>query len=236
MPAEFFVLRPLFADLKATVVDAPDPVTVGQNVTYTFTVRDQGPTYSSNTTLTDVLPATMTYVSATPSQGTCTGTTTVVCNLGRVDHDATATVTHRRPRGRGGDDHQRGRGLGGRDRHPRGRQHRDRADHGHERRAGRGAAGARRRHRRQRRLPAERGRSWWRPTWRNIGTAAITLTGAATNLHRPRGPDLHDPRRHRGVRHDRRRRERAACSDCYGFSVNATARPALHWDRRSWRP
>ena len=89
----FFVLRPLFADLAVTVTDSPDPVVSGQNVTYTFSIRNQGPTYSSNTTLTDTLPPSLTFVSATSSQGTCSGTTAITCNLGTVQPDAVATVT-----------------------------------------------------------------------------------------------------------------------------------------------
>ena len=46
-PGGFFLLRPPFADLAVTVTDAPDPVAVGQNVTYTFTVRNNGPTWST---------------------------------------------------------------------------------------------------------------------------------------------------------------------------------------------
>jgi choice-of-anchor B domain-containing protein len=89
----FFVLRPRFADLEVTVTDSPDPVVLGQDVTYTFTVQNQGPTYSANTTLTDTLPANLSFVSATASQGTCSGTTTVTCNLGTIQNGAAATVT-----------------------------------------------------------------------------------------------------------------------------------------------
>ncbi len=92
-PGGFFLLRPLFADLQLTVTDSPDPVVVGQNVTYTFTVRNQGPTYASSVTLANTLNAGLTVISITPSQGTCSGTRTFTCSLGRIDNDQVATVT-----------------------------------------------------------------------------------------------------------------------------------------------
>ena len=50
------------------------------------------PATTSGVTLTDVLPAEVTFVSATPSTGSCSGTSTVVCNLGIFPSGATATV------------------------------------------------------------------------------------------------------------------------------------------------
>ena len=45
-------------------------------------------------TVTDVLDASLTLVSATPSQGEpCTGTGTITCNLGSLISGASATVT-----------------------------------------------------------------------------------------------------------------------------------------------
>jgi uncharacterized repeat protein (TIGR01451 family) len=75
-------------DMSITKTDSPDPVGRGANLTYHFTVANNGaptdPTNrtTSNVKLTDVLPAGVTLVSATASDGTCTGTTTVTCNLG----------------------------------------------------------------------------------------------------------------------------------------------------------
>ena len=43
--------------------------------------------------MTDVLPGSVTYVSATPSLGSCSGTTTVTCNLGTMSNGAQATVS-----------------------------------------------------------------------------------------------------------------------------------------------
>jgi hypothetical protein len=42
--------------------------------------------------VTDSLPATVLFVSATPSQGICSGTTTISCNLGTINAAGSATV------------------------------------------------------------------------------------------------------------------------------------------------
>jgi uncharacterized repeat protein (TIGR01451 family) len=81
------------ADLSITKSDSPDPVTVGSNLTYTITVTNNGPSAATGVTMTDPLPGTVTFVSATPSQGNCTGTTTVTCSLGSLSNGGSATVT-----------------------------------------------------------------------------------------------------------------------------------------------
>lgn len=61
------------ADLSATLTDTPDPVTVGDNLTYVATLANAGPSAAQDVNLTLPLPATTTFVSATPSAGgTCT--------------------------------------------------------------------------------------------------------------------------------------------------------------------
>lgn len=64
----------------------------GQPIPFTITVSNAGPSVAIDTTVTDVLPAGSTFVSATPSQGTCSGTTTVTCNLGVIGPSASATI------------------------------------------------------------------------------------------------------------------------------------------------
>lgn len=81
------------AGLSLTKGDSPDPVLYGNNVTYTLTVTNSGPGPATNVVLTDTLPANMVFVSATPSQGSCSGTTTITCNLGTINNGANATVT-----------------------------------------------------------------------------------------------------------------------------------------------
>ena len=81
------------ADLSLTKQESRDPVMVGNPLSYTLTVSNVGPSAASNVTLTDSLPAALTYSSATPSQGTCSfSAPTVTCNLGTLSSAATATV------------------------------------------------------------------------------------------------------------------------------------------------
>ena len=80
-------------DIGLTSADAPDPVTVGGSLTYTDTVKNNGTQAATGVSFSDPLPASVDLVSATPSQGTCTGTATVACALGSLAVGASATVT-----------------------------------------------------------------------------------------------------------------------------------------------
>ena len=81
------------ADLNVTKsVAGSGPFTTGQNVTFNVQVVNNGPGAAANVTITDVLPAGTSFVAATPSAGSCTGTTTVVCNVGTLANAATANV------------------------------------------------------------------------------------------------------------------------------------------------
>lgn len=54
----------------------------GANITYTWEVSHGGPQAAANVVLTDTLPSSLAFVSATTTAGTCAGTTTITCNLG----------------------------------------------------------------------------------------------------------------------------------------------------------
>ena len=87
---------PASADLAITNTDSPDPVTAGNNLTYTIRVTNNGPTSpATGVVLTDTIDAGVTFISATPSQGAaCTRAgVTVTCNLGNVTTATPATVT-----------------------------------------------------------------------------------------------------------------------------------------------
>jgi uncharacterized repeat protein (TIGR01451 family) len=76
-------ITPASADLALTKTDSPDPVIAGGTLSYTITVTNSGPGQATWVTLTDALPAGLTFVSARPSKGSCTQAGgTVTCNLG----------------------------------------------------------------------------------------------------------------------------------------------------------
>jgi uncharacterized repeat protein (TIGR01451 family) len=81
------------ADLGVSMTAAPNPVAAGSNLTYSITVTNNGPDSAQGVAVTDALPAGVTFVSATASTGSCSGTTTVSCNLGTFANAATATIT-----------------------------------------------------------------------------------------------------------------------------------------------
>ena len=81
------------ADLSLTVSDSPDPATVNASVTYLITVTNQGPDTAPDVEVVDILPGPVVLDSVTPSLGSCSGTGTIVCNLGDLANGASATVT-----------------------------------------------------------------------------------------------------------------------------------------------
>ena len=64
-------------DMAVTKTDSPDPVPVGQNLTYVITVRNNGPSRAYGVSITDTLPDNVTFISATSSTATCGTTPTV---------------------------------------------------------------------------------------------------------------------------------------------------------------
>ena len=84
---------PPTANLSITKTDAPDPATAGSNLSYTITVINNGPNTATGVAVTDTLPANVGFVSSSASQGTCTGTSTVTCNLGTLSNGASAVVS-----------------------------------------------------------------------------------------------------------------------------------------------
>ncbi|UCE62925.1 MAG: SBBP repeat-containing protein, partial [Nitrospirota bacterium] len=82
----------VFSDLLITQNNSPDPVTALENLTYTLFISNGGPQNATEVLATDSLPTGVTFVSATPSAGTCSGTSLVTCNLGTMNVGDRATV------------------------------------------------------------------------------------------------------------------------------------------------
>jgi uncharacterized repeat protein (TIGR01451 family) len=87
------LIRPLAeqADLEISKADSPDPVTVGDNLTYTITVTNLGPDAATNVVVTDTLPSGVTFVSASP--GCVHSAGVVTCNLGNIPAGGFVTIT-----------------------------------------------------------------------------------------------------------------------------------------------
>jgi uncharacterized repeat protein (TIGR01451 family) len=84
---------PSLADLSIQKTDSPDPLQAGQQLTYTLLVTNRGPAGATNVTIVDPLPGSVTFVSATASQGGCSGAATVTCTLGGLAAGNSATVS-----------------------------------------------------------------------------------------------------------------------------------------------
>jgi uncharacterized repeat protein (TIGR01451 family) len=80
-------------DLALTKSADVSSTTVAGNITYTITASDNGPNEAPNTVVSDPLPSNVGFVSASASQGSCAGSSTVTCTLGTLEKGASATIT-----------------------------------------------------------------------------------------------------------------------------------------------
>ena len=80
------------ADLVITMADSPRPVVQGAAVTYSITVTNQGPNAATGVTVTNRLPARISLVGVSASQGSCQSQP-LVCQLGTVGVGGQATIT-----------------------------------------------------------------------------------------------------------------------------------------------
>ncbi|MCX7423126.1 MAG: hypothetical protein NT013_26815 [Planctomycetia bacterium] len=81
-------------DLEIVKTDDVDPVTAGNLLTYTMVVTNHGPSDATGVSVSDPLPASVTFVSATTTQGTVSATNgTLTGTLGSLANNATATIT-----------------------------------------------------------------------------------------------------------------------------------------------
>jgi uncharacterized repeat protein (TIGR01451 family) len=78
--------------MTLTETDAPDPVVVGDELRYTASIENRGPDTAEGVRVTITLSSGTAEVAAA-TQGTCSGTTTIVCELGSVAVGGTPSAT-----------------------------------------------------------------------------------------------------------------------------------------------
>lgn len=78
------------SDLAISKADQPDPVAPGGTLAYSIMVTNISDVDAENVVMTDSLPAGVTLISATPSQGTCAEAT---CDLGTLAAHETAAIS-----------------------------------------------------------------------------------------------------------------------------------------------
>jgi uncharacterized repeat protein (TIGR01451 family) len=81
------------ADLAIAITASRATVTSGENLTYTLTTSNLGPDTGTGVTVADALPKGFTLRSARSSIGSCSGKTTVICDLGSLAVGAHDTIT-----------------------------------------------------------------------------------------------------------------------------------------------
>ena len=89
-----FAVEVMAGELTLAKVDAPDPVLVGNVLTYTITVSNDGPSDATGVVVRDRLPPGLRFESARSSRGSCVRSSgTVTCELGNFNSGDNATVT-----------------------------------------------------------------------------------------------------------------------------------------------
>jgi uncharacterized repeat protein (TIGR01451 family) len=83
-------------DLAVSISAQPGPVSVSSNLVYTIIVTNAGNTRATGVVVTDALPATFTFVSASASAGSCGQTNGIItCNLGTLNSGGSASISIR---------------------------------------------------------------------------------------------------------------------------------------------
>jgi uncharacterized repeat protein (TIGR01451 family) len=81
-------------DLSVTKSGSPATQTLGDgNITWTMVVTNNGPSEATGVTVADPMPAGNTFVSATTTQGSCTGGAILNCTIGEMAAGASVTIT-----------------------------------------------------------------------------------------------------------------------------------------------
>lgn len=80
-------------DLRVTLTDSPDPVSIGELLTYHVSITNQGDVTATGVTLTNILSPTVTFFSASVSQGTFAQIGSLVTgDLGAINAGNAATL------------------------------------------------------------------------------------------------------------------------------------------------
>jgi uncharacterized repeat protein (TIGR01451 family) len=81
-------------DLAITKSGSPTTQELGEgNITWTMVVTNNGPSTATGVKVSDPMPAGNTFVSASSTQGTCTGGAILNCDIGTMVAGATVTIT-----------------------------------------------------------------------------------------------------------------------------------------------
>jgi uncharacterized repeat protein (TIGR01451 family) len=83
------------ADVSVTLADSPDPVSVGQPLTYTVAVHNAGPDAASGVEVANQLPSGVVFARATPTAGACDAPAPggpVTCSVGALASGSDAQV------------------------------------------------------------------------------------------------------------------------------------------------
>jgi uncharacterized repeat protein (TIGR01451 family) len=79
-------------DLALSKITLQDPVANGVNFSYVIVATNLSAGSATGVVVTDMLPAGVTLVSSATTQGSCSGVTTVTCNLGTLIGGGSATI------------------------------------------------------------------------------------------------------------------------------------------------
>jgi uncharacterized repeat protein (TIGR01451 family)/uncharacterized delta-60 repeat protein len=83
------------ADLSLSLIGGPNPVLVGNYLTYTLTIRNAGSATATHVTASDTLPASVAFVSASPAGYTLAGQVVTFTDLGNLGSNSqiSASIT-----------------------------------------------------------------------------------------------------------------------------------------------
>jgi uncharacterized repeat protein (TIGR01451 family) len=80
-------------DLAIVKTSSEPTVVIGETFSFTLVVTNNGPDTATGVVVDDPLPANFTQTSFSTTQGSCSGTTEIICNLGTMLNGASVTIT-----------------------------------------------------------------------------------------------------------------------------------------------